>query len=283
MEAAKRLGLIPQALCALMDCEAGKISERLPVFNPDGTPAKDKKGNLKFQMIRERWNANAGNAESGAAGLTQFLASTWLTHVLTPGFYIHEKSVKNGWVKQSADASGKKRWVFILEDGSLTTMPYKRISDGNVRKCLAMRMDPAWSINAAGDYGCANLKLLEKTGFILSRLNDMERAKVMYLMHHEGEGSGPLFAKNRLRDRKDGCGGKERLRQLFELQLGKDGKARVAELIDQVHGDVEKAYRRWLSKYIDKNFSMCSKYFFVSPVEVGELSDILDDIGGVAI
>lgn len=280
LTASKRLGLIPQALCALMDCEAGKVSEKLPVLNPDGKPAKDKKGNPIFQTIREKWNAQAGNAESGAAGLTQFLASTWLAHVFLPGYYIHEKSVANGWVKQEADAKGKKRWVFVLADGSTTTTPYGKRSDGNVKKCLAMRMDPTWSINAAADYGNANLKVLEKAGFKFNALNDMERAKVMYLMHHEGEGCGPLFVKNRLRDRKDGCGGVERLRQVFELQMGKSGKTRVAELVDQAHGDVEKAYRRWLSKYIDKNFSMSSKYFIKSPLKVGELSDILDDIGG---
>jgi hypothetical protein len=283
VEAAKRLGLIPQALCALMDCEAGKVSEKLPVLNPDGSPAKDKKGKPKFQVIRERWNAHAGNAESGAAGLTQFLASTWLAHVLLPGYYIHEKSLANGWVKQATDAKGKTRWAFVLEDGTTTKEPYKKRSDSNVKKCLAMRMDPAWSINAAADYGNANLKVLEKAGFKLSGLNDMDKAKMMYLMHHEGEGCGPLFVKNRLRDRRDGCGGVARLRQVFELQLGPAGAAMADELIDQAHGDVEKAYRRWLSRYIDRSFTMASKYFFAKPVEPGELSDILDDIGGESI
>jgi hypothetical protein len=283
VEAAKRLGLIPQALCALMDCEAGKVSEKLPVLNPDGSPAKDKNGKPKFLVIRERWNANAGNAESGAAGLTQFLASTWLAHVLLPGYSIHEKCVASGWVKQVTDAKGKTRWAFALEDGATTTEPYKKRSDSTVKKCLAMRMDPAWSINAAADYGNANLKVLEKAGFKLGGLNDMERAKVMYLMHHEGEGCGPLFIKNRLRDRRDGCGGVTRLRQVFELQLGPNGATKAHELIGQAQGDVEIAYRRWLSKYIDRSFAMSSKYFFAKPVEPGELSDILDDIGGESI
>jgi hypothetical protein len=281
--ASKRLGLIPQALCALMDCEAGKITEKLPVLNPDGQPAKDKNGNPVFQIVREIWNAKAGNAESGAAGLTQFLASTWLAHVLLPGYYIHEKSVANGWVKQAADAKGKNRWVFVLEDGTSTTTPHSKRSDGNIKKCLAMRMDPTWSINAAADYGNANLRVLEKAGLKFTALNDMERAKLMYLMHHEGEGCGPLFVKNRLRDRKDGCGGVERLRQVFALQLGGNGAARVAELVGQTHGDVEKAYRRWLSKYIDKNFSMSSKYFVSNVMAVSELSEILEDVGGESV
>lgn len=278
--AAKRLDLIPQALCALMDCEAGKITEKLPVLKPDGSPSLDKKGKPKFQVIRERWNANAGNAESGAAGLTQFLASTWLAHVLLPGYYIHEKSVTNGWVKQVTDARGKRRWAFVLEDGVTTTEPYKKRSDGTVKKCLAMRMDPAWSINAAADYGSANLKVLEKTGFKLSGLNDMDKAKMMYLLHHEGEGAGPLFVKNLL---KSGRGGVDALRKKFELQLGGAGAAKVDKLVDEADGDVEVAYRYWLSSYIDKQFSNSEKYFFSSPVTAGRLSKLLVAVGGDSI
>lgn len=125
-----------------------------------------------------------------------------------------------------------------------TVTPYKkRASDENVKKCLAMRMDPAWSINAAADYGNANLKVLTKAGLNLSGLNDMERAKLMYLMHHEGEGAGPLFIKNKLGDRKDGVGGIARLKQVFAMQLGASGAPKVDELIDRADGDVEVAYR----------------------------------------
>ncbi|MDE2000442.1 MAG: hypothetical protein KGI52_16110, partial [Burkholderiales bacterium] len=126
LDASKRLGLIPQALCALMDCEAGKVSEKIALMRPDGTPVKDKKGRPVFKRVTELWDANAGNASSGAAGLTQFLAATWLAHVLIPGRYIHEKSVASGWVKQVADSKGKKSWMFVLEDGSTTLQPYAK-------------------------------------------------------------------------------------------------------------------------------------------------------------
>ena len=286
LEASKRLGLIPQALCALMDCEAGKITEKLPQLNADGTPAKDRKGQPILKPIRERWNANAGNAQSGAAGLTQFLASTWLTHVLIPGYYIHDKSVANGWVKHIADAKGNKRWMFILADGSATVTPYrKRASDDNVKKCLAMRMDPAWSINAAADYGNANLKVLLKAGLNLSGLNDMERAKLMYLMHHEGEGCGPLFIKNKLRDRTDGVGGIARLKQVFAMQLGPNGHAAAERLIDLADGDVEAAYREWLASFIDSRFNPDNvhKYFFSQPIGADALTVLMKRIGGEAL
>lgn len=281
LDASKRLGLIPQALCALMDCEAGKVTEAIPVMNADGAPAKDKKGHPIVQKVRELWNANAGNAQSGAAGLTQFLASTWLTHVLIPGYYIHERSVANGWVKQAADAKGKKQWMFVLADGSTTTQPYaKRQSDANVKKCLAMRMDPAWSINAAADYGNTNLKVLERSGFSLSRVNDMDRAKLMYLLHHEGEGAGPLFLRNKLAAARGGVSG---LKSKFITQLGSGGAAKVDEHIKAAKGDVEFAYRRWLSKYIDGNFRQATKYFFNNPVQAKDLSDLAELIGGEAV
>ncbi|MES2049273.1 MAG: hypothetical protein V4447_12800 [Pseudomonadota bacterium] len=91
---------------------------------------------------RELWNANAGNAQSGAAGLTQFLGSTWLNHVLLPGYYIHDKSVANGWVRQNKTANGKTQWVFVLADGkSAASVSKSHWGDTNVKKCLAMRMD----------------------------------------------------------------------------------------------------------------------------------------------
>lgn len=200
-----------------MDCEAGKVTETVPVLNTDGTQAKDKKGRPLTKKVRELWNANAGNASSGAAGLTQFLSSTWLAHVLMPGRYIHQKSVANGWVKQVPDSTGKKRWMFVLADGSTTLQPYaRRMSDANVKKCLAMRMDPAWSINAAADYGCANLKVLEFAKFNLGGLNDMDRAKLMYLLHHEGEGAGPKFVANKLAPTD---ADKQKLKKKFAQQL----------------------------------------------------------------
>jgi hypothetical protein len=281
LDAAKRLGLIPQALCALMDCEAGKVKEVVPLLGPDGKQLKDKKGKLLSQTLHELWNANAGNAESGAAGLTQFLGSTWLSHVMRPGFYIHTQSVANNWVRQDKDKKGNAQRVFVLADGTTTTTPYNhRSSDANVKKCLAMRMDPTWSINAAADYGNANLKVLETAGFKLKGLNDMDKAKLMYLMHHEGEGNGPLFIKNTLAKGRGGVAG---LRKTFVLQLGGNGEALVKARVDKADGDVEVAYRLWLATYIDDTFRPASRYFCKDPKPMKDLTDLLELVGGKAI
>jgi hypothetical protein len=271
LNASKRLGLIPQALCALLDCEAGKVAEKVPKVDAKGVPLRDKKGHALTTTLRELWNANAGNPQSGAAGLTQFLASTWLTHVLRPGFYIHEQSAAKGWVRQGA---------FVLADGTTTTAPYsKRGSDANVKACLAMRMDPTWSINAAADYGAANLKVLEKAGFKLGGLTDMDKAKLMYL-HHEGEGAGPAFIRDALGQLK---GGTEGLKKKFATQLGASGAEKAAELIARAGDDVEVAYRLWLATFIDTNFDGAARYFCSSPQTAAALTKLLKTIGGLEI
>ncbi len=282
LDASKRLGLIPQSLCALIDCEAAKIVEHIPKLGPDGKQLTDKKGKPLTTEIREVWKADSGNGESSAAGITQFVKGTWMDHVMSPGYYIHEQSKLKGWVAKNPDAKGKIKWVFVLADGTTTTQPFsKHPNDGNVVKCLAMRMDPTWSINAAADYGNANLKILQALGFKLDGLNDMDKAKLMYLMHHEGGGGGPLFIRNKLASRK---GGLVSLRSTFIGQLGsKNGSALAAQHIADADGDVELAYRKWLADYIDKKFVQSSKYFCSQAITPNLLTDVLPIIGGEKI
>lgn len=102
----------------------------------------------------------------------------------------------------------------------------------------------------------------------------------MYLMHHEGEGAGPLFIKNQL---VKGSGGEAGLRRKFEIQLGRKGQVRVCKLVDAAGGDVAYAYRRWLASYIDENFRQAGRYFCSGPILARELSGLMDLAGGEAI
>src|SRR6185369_5789461 len=99
---------------------AGKMPEQVPKLDPKGNPLKDQKGKVVVTIIRELWNANAGNAQSGAAGLTQFLASTWLNHIQLPGYLRQYQRVAKGWGTQEAAPKSGKRWVFVLADGKTT-------------------------------------------------------------------------------------------------------------------------------------------------------------------
>jgi hypothetical protein len=280
VEASKRLGLIPQAICALIDCEASKVAVTIEVRDTEGRPRIDKAGKPITRKIGDVWNSHASNVQSGAAGMTQFLASTWLNHALRPGFYIHDECVKRGWVSYETKSKGKKLPVFVLSDNSRTSEPAKYRNDDHVKLCLSLRMEPAFSINAAADYGNANLQVLKAKGFKLSGLSDMDKAKLMYLMHHEGEGAGPAFIPNTLDQLKGGVDG---LKKKFAMQLGQNGAAKVNAAIAKADGDVVYAYRLWLAKFIDDKFRESKKYFCSNTVEPMGMSKLMAAIGGEKI
>lgn len=250
IKAAQRCGLMPQAVAALIDAEAAKRSETVALIGSDGKPLINKKtGKARTRTIKEQWKEDSYNAQSRAGGLTQFLESTWLSHVMKPGYFIHEQSVANGWVRTEANAGGKSKHLFALANGTTTAQPWKHTSDANVQACLKKRFDAEWSIMAAADYGKANLKLLEAKGFKIASLNDAEKAKLMYLMHHEGEGNGPLFIRNQLHLMPKGkfATSEARLKHIFRLQVGaSDAEKKVASA-----DSVSAAYRAWLAEYID--------------------------------
>lgn len=285
MEGAKRLGLIPQALCALINCEAGKVKELVPKLGPDGKPLKDKHGKLMQTQINKLWDPNSGGADSSAAGLTQFIDNTWLSCCLMPKYYIHQKCVENGWVKQEADKKGKKHWVFVLADGETTTnKPFNHKGDIIIKKCLNMRFDPTWSILAAADLGRENLEVIASK-FNLSKLSDMDKAKLMYLYHHEGTTGGTDFINNNLAKT---VKQKEALRHQLASQLADKkhkelGLKRADERIAIAGDDVPLAYRRWLAKFIDDKFSQTNEYYCSKPSAPVELNKIIKLIDGKEI
>ena len=277
--AAKRVGIMPQALAALIDAEAAKKTISNPIIGADGKPVINKKtGKPKVNKIQGEWDSGSYNAQSRAAGLTQFLESTWLAHVMLSGRYIHEQSMVKGWVKQEAVTKGKSHIVFVLADGKSTTAPYAHRQDANVQACLKQRFTPEWAIMAAADYGKANLDVLKKSGFKLNGLNDAEKAKLMYLLHHEGEGAGPLFIRNELHKLPKGkfASAEERLKHVFVQQVG---LIETEKWINST-GGVFPAYRLWLSKYINDKFDdlgrfACDRNVIQHPLAV---SDIFEKI-----
>ena len=306
LAAAARLGLIPQAICALVDCEALSIKDVVPVVDKHGKPVKYTTGKLKGKPMTHElgshWKVNslnvqrnkAGKIVGDAAGLTQFLRLSWLSQCMTPGTFIHDKCVELGWVKQEKQKTGGLQWVFVLSDNTTTRAPSSHLEaddegkpcdhknakhDDNIKKCLAKRMDPEWSIHAAADYGKANLKALEDAGLNLAGLNDMEKAKLMYLMHHEGPGGGKAFIRNKIAPTEDA---KKKLKGTFVNQVGAET---AADRIKKTDDDVEAAYRKWLAEYVDSKFQLdnTSKYFCGSPVEAVALTKLMKQIGGESL
>jgi hypothetical protein len=283
IDASKRFDMCPQALAALIDAEAGKIDDLVPLTNPDGTPKLIKSGKQKgkpaTRKVGDHWNPNSLNP-TGAAGLTQFIESTWLGLAIKGGCYINEQCLSNGWVKEVKDAKGRKMHVFVLADGSTTDKPLSHKGDAHVRACLNQRFVAEWSIMAAADYGMSNLKRLKELGFKLTGLSDVEKAKLMYLMHHEGEPAGPLVIRNKLNQLPKGKFATVEARIRYTL-IKQVGESKASDYTEDAHGNVAKAYRTWLAEYIDDKITFtkfcCDSRKFPDALKTIE---ILGKIGG---
>ncbi|MCB1489008.1 MAG: DUF2272 domain-containing protein [Bauldia sp.] len=161
------------------------------------------------------WQQDSFHEKSHAAGLTQFLEDTWLDHAKREGTLLHETAVAKGYVKNGNVVASKKKVL------------------------LKLRFDPLLSIVSAAEYGVFNLRYLGKKGVLPSDISDDERAKYMYLAHHEGPGGAVGYL--------DGS----RVYTAANLK-GQVGKTAAEHLIARAGGDANIAYRKWLADYIDK-------------------------------
>jgi hypothetical protein len=187
--AARRAGIPAPALAAIIDAEAGKL-----------------KGG--------EWNPFSRNPRSSAAGLGQFLTSTWISEAQKTGNWLNSVARQNGWL----DGHGK-----VLPDAR--------------HQVLALRYDPRASIEATADYARNNLKYLERAGV---RIGESAAAvgRVAYIAHHLGVGDTVRFMRNGIPE--------ERARTLLSAQIG---SAKAAERIDQA-GSAKLAHREWLNGFV---------------------------------
>jgi peptidoglycan hydrolase-like protein with peptidoglycan-binding domain len=230
--AQRRTGIDAAALAGLVNAEA----------------ARDRNG---------RWVANSYNPDSGARGLTQFLAGTWEDRATTAGTYLNELAVERGYVRR--------------EQGRFTVVDQQAL--------LALRDDPTAAIVSAAEYGRDNLASLERLGLLPDNLTDDQRARYMYYAHHEGlagavrlltdtrgvtedearralvMGRGRRRAEAQARQHGSYAAAfrswtEERARYLFPTQVGggREGR-RIIERYVAEHGDYEHAYRAWLEDY----------------------------------
>ncbi len=123
IEAAQgRTNIDGSAIAALIDAEAAKIK------------SGPKKG---------MWDHKSFNDSSGAAGLTQFLASTWVGHARNASHLLNSRGKELGFINAGNDVvSGKKAAL------------------------LELRFDPLLSIVSAAEFGVDNLKSLSNAGVL---------------------------------------------------------------------------------------------------------------------
>jgi hypothetical protein len=108
---------------------------------------------VESQVIQRRF---------GRGGLTQFLARTWLDHARDSATLLNRAAKERGFVT-GLDA----------------------IAAGRERDLLAMRFEPELAIVSGAEYGLANLWTLDSKGLLPDGIGDDEKARFMYLAHHE--------------------------------------------------------------------------------------------------
>ncbi|MDP9414836.1 MAG: peptidoglycan-binding protein [Pseudomonadota bacterium] len=190
--AARRTGIPAAALSAIVDAEAAK--------RPDGS-----------------WKLYSRNPRSSAAGLGQFLSSTWIGEAERPGTWLNATAHDRGW---------------LTEGG--------KIAKGARSELLSLRYDAEASINATADYARANLDRLRKAGVAIG--GDVKgTAQAAYLGHHLGVGDAIKFLKGGLDP--------SRARTLLNAQVG---SASASRRIAQA-GDAAGAHRTWLLDYVGRH------------------------------
>lgn len=188
-QAAERTGLPAAALAAIIDAEAAR--------GPDG-----------------RWLALSRNPRSSAAGLGQFLSSTWKDEAQRPGTWLNQLASRNGWLNDHGRIRGEAKSAL-----------------------LATRYDPRASIEAVADYASANLARLRQAGITIGG-SAQEIARAAYFAHHLGVADAVDFLAGRIRP--------ERARKLLVAQIG----ATAAEQRIREAGDATTAHRGWLMHYV---------------------------------
>ncbi len=195
------------ALAALIDAEAARL--------PSG-----------------QWNPNSQATTSSAAGLTQFLDSTWISVAKTKTTQLNQAGKAKGFITAGND-----------------------VANGMTKPLLDLRFDPEQSILAAADYGLLNLNALVKDGLVDEDVGDDDKARFIYIAHHEGLGGAEGFLKG--------------TKTYTFSDLAKQvGGAAAQTFVDAAGGDTTRAYHNWLDGYVDKHIQP-SKFRRSGPAVAG--------------
>lgn len=297
--ASRRSGIISQSIAAVINAEARKDNG---VWDKRSTAIRK----AKTKAAREAKIARGESAEgvvvyaSSAAGMTQFLNTTWLEETFREGTYLNEQARRRGVL-----ADKPKRNVlmnieyhpqthqpiilpmFEIEPDNWWTQqqiinnrllrgatPYPPQATKALQAWLNLRFEPEFIIMAAVDYGLYNLARLQAAGYNVDTLNDAEKAKLFYLTHHLGLRDARKFINKTITE--------ENAHKLLVAQVGEKKAAVHAEK----HGGYTEGHRSWLERYIDENIELsafyCPKSLHMTIQTADNLSIIIERIKGVS-
>lgn len=227
LDVAKRHGMAPQSLAAVINAEAAKAPRT------------------------GEWLASSQASTSTAAGLTQFLDATWLEMATERRSLVNQLLKRNHRYEQvnAAYTEGPRGRRLDYIYGQIAGKR-QRIDSGPV---LRLRFDPEYSIDAGAVYALKNLEIMSELGINSSGLASEDLAKLMYIAHHEGAGGACKVLKGTLTA--------ARAAELLPKQV--PNANRRAQLLARFENDYKAAYIHWLFTYTDTMIDV--RDFMVNP------------------
>jgi murein DD-endopeptidase MepM/ murein hydrolase activator NlpD len=253
IDTAKRYGFTPHALAAIVNAEAAREKS-----DPSA------------------WKEDSACDGSSARGLGQFLPPAWYQYIAKPGTLGNAEALKLlGATKLHAEY-GK---LYKIDGGNKTEVNALRLNT-----ILSWRDHGGYAIDAIASYAEDNLALLKDKGIDATSLPPDEKAKIAYIMHHEGSRDGPLYLQGKLGRTTESKPAKVQDKLATQFRTKKsDGTKEAKALADRFGGDYVKAYYYYLASYTETKIR--SKNFMLNQVGFSERSsyDVIFQVAGIKI
>lgn len=206
--------------------------------------------------------------QPGNEPFRKYIIAAAAAHGLTPqslAAMIHAEAAKveGVWQEKSNQSSPTKAqglaqffgaaWKDVFADES--SLINKDGQNWTETQLLSKRLDARYAIDAAATYAKLNLKnFAKKTKYAVDGLPPEDKAKLAYLLHHEG-----LKGALRLVGIGDPLS-RDAAQSLLEQQLGtsKKSQEKIAELLERYNKDPRAAYKGWLLGYTDAKINVNS-------------------------
>jgi hypothetical protein len=219
-------------------------------------------------LAREKgWEETSHNAKSGAMGLTQFIASTWESEAEREGTHLNAVAREKGMLDADGNViPGRKAELLELRKDPTLSIVAAAEYDSSVldavsqekksepgaadRELAALHPERDFAQDPLDPKDLADAELIKEwkeldaasgTPLIPAGLTDDEKAKFLYLCHHEGEAGAIQFLDGSLTDS----------RAAVLLSYNVDDPDKRAALIAEHGGSESAAYKAWLQDYID--------------------------------